>query len=287
MNDYDINRINVLKEVIATIYKTKLNNLHIYILQKDVNEYLTLLLSNKDKFNYPQATLLYVDPYDFGTVHIPTLKRFCRQYYCELLFNLFTSDWVRNRNNDLDDRIDKVIDNPYAHIDNKTALVNYIIDQLKVGKMQYSFNYEFHTETNTELYQIIFLTPKDKGLEVLKDALWDTFKGASYYRNPHKISEGQLSLFTPEIEEQVAKSTEEYIINCNVERARNIILSLPQKKHVSYKSIALPILEKTMLKSGHLRRYVFQAFIKEGLIIKLDENVRANNYSEDFYDIRG
>ena len=222
-------------------------------------------------------------------MHIPTLRTFCEKFYCELLFNLFTSDWVRNRNNELDSRIDKVIDNPKVKINNKTELVDYMLKQLKVGRMQYSFNYEFHTETNVELYQIMYLTPKDTGLEKLKDALWDTFKGASYYRNPRKKKENtnQLSLFTPEFEEQLEKSTEQYIISCNVEQAIKIIDSLSTKKHLSYNDLAIPILEKTMLKKSHLKTNLFEPLIKEGKLVKLNENVRKNNYTADFYDIKG
>ncbi len=287
LNDIDAKRIEVLKEVINIVYKTKLPNLKIFISQKDVNGYLSILLQNKERFSYPQTTLLYVDPYDFGTVHIPTLKKFCQQYYCELLFNLFTSDWVRNRNNDMDTRIDNVIDNPNANINNKNELVNYIITQLKTGKMKYSFNYEFHTETNTELYQIIYITPKDKGLEVLKDALWTTFNGASYYRNPRKIDTNQLSFFTPIMEEQFAKDNEAYIISCNAESAKKIILGLPNKNHVSYQDIALPILEKTMLRKSHLKKHVFEALIEDGILVKLNDGVRKSNYTSDYYDIKG
>lgn len=288
LNDYSSQRIAIIKEVVAKIYKTKLPNLHIYYSEEDVNDYLSSLIKS-NKFNYPQATLLYVDPYDFGTVHIPTLRKFCAQYYCELLFNLFTSDWVRNRNNEMDSRIDKVIDNPAAVISNKQDLVDYIFDQLKVGRMQYGFNYEFHTETNVELYQIIYLTPNDAGLEKLKDALWDTFKGATYYRNPSKkkIDENQLSFFTSEMEEQLAKDAEDNIIKYNVDIARKIVCSLPHKKHVSFKDIANPVLERTMLKKGHLQKHLFKVLIAEGVIIKLNEVARKNNYTSDFYDIKG
>ena len=139
----------------------------------------------------------------------------------------------------------------------------------------------------TELYQIIYFTPKDKGLGVLKEALWATFNGAAYYRNPRKVSANQLSLITAEMEEKIALDTEQYIISCNVEEARRIILSLPQKTHLAYKDIALPILERTMLKNGHLKKHIFQAFIKEGIVRKLNEHVRKNNFIDDFYDIIG
>lgn len=287
-NDVDAKRITVLKDVIKHIYVKNLPNLNIYICNKDVNIYLQNLTKDSKRFQYKQAILLFVDPYDFGTVHIPTLRGFCEKYYCELLFNLFTSDWVRNRNNEVDSRIDAVIDDPHAVIRNKQELVDYIVFNLKVGHMRLGFNYEFRTETNTELYQIIYLTPKERGLEKLKDSLWETFRGASYYRNPSKKScPGQMSLLTPEIEEQLDRDYESHIITCNAELAKKIITSLQSKHHVSYENIAIPILEKTMLKKSHLIKHVFQPFITEGLLIKLNESVRKNNYTEDFYDIRG
>ena len=288
-NDYDEKRIAILQEIINIVYSKHLSNLHIYITNYDVNDYISILLKKKSRFEYSQTTLLFVDPYDFGTVHIPTLRRFCEQYYCELLFNLFTSDWVRNRNNELDRRIDKVIDDQNVHINNKNELVNYIVQQLKVGHMQYGFNYSFHTETNTELYQIMYFTPSEKGLEKLKDALWDTFQGAAYYRNPSRkrACENQLSFFTGEMEEEFAKSNIEYIISCNAEDAKKIILSLQRKKHVPYKDIALPILERTMLKKDHLIKHVFKPMIAEKIIIKLNDGVRQNTYTTDYYDIRG
>ena len=211
LNDKNQKRIEIMREVISKIIKKKPNNLHLYMNVDDVNFYIKKLINNDDKFIYPNATILYVDPYDFGTVHIPTLKKFCEKYYCELLFNLFTSDWVRNRNNELDKRIEKVIDDSSVILNNKQELVDYIIKQLKCGKMQYSFNYEFHTENNVELYQIIFFTPNKKGLEVLKDALWKVFNGRSYYKNAssRKYDSNQLSLFSEEDDKK-------FIINYNV-----------------------------------------------------------------------
>ena len=287
-NDVDTKRIAVLKEVIKRVYVTKLPNLKIYISNTDVNLYLQKLTQDPKRFQYKQAILLFVDPYDFGTVHIPTLKGFCEKYYCELLFNLFTSDWVRNRNNEFDQRIDAVIDDPHAVIRNKQELVDYIILKLKVGYMRLGFNYEFRTETNTELYQIIYLTPKERGLEKLKDSLWETFQGASYYRNPPKKScPSQLSLITPEMEEQLDRDQESYIISYNAELAKKIVVSLQTKDHVLYDNIATPILEKTMLKKSHLITHVFRPLITEGILIKLNEGVRTNNYTEDYYNIRG
>lgn len=282
LNDKDLQRTEIIKEVISKVIKQERKNLKLYINVDDVNEYIKKLISNNDKFIYPNATLLFVDPYDFGTVHIPTLKRFCEKYYCELLFNLFTSDWIRNRNNELDKRIEKIIDNPTVKINDKQELINYIISQLLVGKMKYSFNYEFHIETNVELYQIIFFTPNKKGLEVLKDCLWDVFSGKAYYRNPSKnlSNNMQISLFTEEDDKQ-------FIIKQNASIAKDLLINCSKKNHVSFEEIELLILSNTMLKESHLVEHLIKPLISQGIIVKLNENVRKSNYKNDFYNIVG
>lgn len=287
LNDYNNTRIEITKEVINKISTQIPLNLHVNYSVSDANDYLNNLYTNDEIFGYGKATILFVDPYDFGTIHIPTLKRLCSKHYFELLFNLFTSDWVRNKNNDLDNRIDKVIDNPDAVFYTKDELVWYIVDELKIGFMQHSFNYAFRIETNAELYQIVYLTPKLKGLEKLKESLWETFNGSSYYRNPAKVQVGQMSLFTPEIEEQLAQSTEAYIIQSNVDLAKDLLRWVPNKKHVSYAEIEQIILEGTMLKKTHLINHIIKPFMKEGILIKLNEGVIKSNYTADYYDIKG
>lgn len=287
LNDYKSKRIEIIKEVINKIAEQYPSNLKVHYNVSDANDYLNQLDTNSEIFGYGKATLLFVDPYDFGTIHIPTLKRLCSRHYFELLFNLFTSDWVRNKNNELDSRIDKVIDNPEAVFYTKDELVWYIVDELKVGYMKHSFNYAFHIETNAELYQIVYLTPNIRGLEKLKETLWETFNGTSYYRNPAKEQVGQMSLFTPEIEEQLAESTEAYIIQSNVDLVKDLLHWVPNKKHVSYIEIEQIILEGTMLKKTHLINHIFKPFINEGILIKLNEGVIRSNYTADFYDIKG
>ena len=72
-----------------------------------------------------------------------------------------------------------------------------------------------------------------------------------------------------------------------MEQAIKINDSLSTKKHLSYNDLAIPILEKTMLKKSHLKTNLFEPLIKEGKLVKLNENVRKNNYTADFYDIKG
>ncbi|MDD2445630.1 MAG: three-Cys-motif partner protein TcmP [Clostridia bacterium] len=280
LNDIDKERTEICKQVCENLYEEIPENLHLYMNSDDVNDYIYKLINNDYLFNFSSITILYVDPYDFGTVKIPVLKAFANKYYCEILFNLFTSDWVRNRNNDYDKRIENIIGNSEVKINNKQELVNYIINELKVHKMKYSFNYEFHTQTNVELYQIIYFTPSELGLEKLKDALWATFKGKTFYKNKNNNinNGGQLSFLTDEMDEQM-------IIDYNVNMAKNVISRNLQGKHKSYNEIVYLILSKTMLCKRHLIKNFFQPLINQGKIIKLNENTRKNNYSCDFYDI--
>ena len=67
----------------------------------DVNDYLEYLIKNQmydgsHIFGYGYATVIYVDPYNLGTVQIPKLKKLLSQHYCELIFNFFISDFRRN-----------------------------------------------------------------------------------------------------------------------------------------------------------------------------------------------
>lgn len=97
LNDYDQDKIMVLKKLISN-YNTP-NNLRINITDKDVVKYLTLLIE-KNIFSNSCFTLLYTDPYNFGIPNLlTTIKTFIDKFYCELLFNYFSSDVTRNKNN--------------------------------------------------------------------------------------------------------------------------------------------------------------------------------------------
>ena len=61
----------------------------------DVNDFLQKVAEPTDRlhdelFSYGNCSLIYVDPYNFGTVQISRLHAILRSNYCELLFNLFT-----------------------------------------------------------------------------------------------------------------------------------------------------------------------------------------------------
>ena len=97
-----------------------------------------------------------------------------QKHYCELLFNFFISDYVRNIHQDAG-RIAKCLGG--ERIETKDDLITYMRKQLRVGHIKHLFSYQFRTEKNVELYQIVFATPSSRGLEKLKEALWKVFKG--------------------------------------------------------------------------------------------------------------
>ena len=131
-------------------------------------------------FAYGKCNLIYVDPYNFGTVQISKLHAILENNYCELLFNLFTSDYVRNIAKDTG-RIQKCLGGFKPAT--KDEFINCVTKELHVGHVKFTFSYSFHTMKNVELYQILYATPSIRGLEVLKDSLWDVFGGEEFHRN--------------------------------------------------------------------------------------------------------
>ena len=187
-NDNDPEKIETLKRVLDFFPENP--QILVSIKQVDVNEYLDMLHRDSDLakriFKYGAATILYVDPYDFGTVEIPKVSAVLQNRYCELLFNFFISDYVRNIHQDAG-RIARCLGG--QKIETKDDLIAYMRKQLRVGYVKYLFAYQFRTEKNVELYQIVFATPNPKGLEKLKEVLWNVFNGAEFHRN--RIDSGQ------------------------------------------------------------------------------------------------
>lgn len=278
INDVSQDRLNVFTKLVEIVFGDRLpNNIVLYKNNNDVNDYLNILTTNDNLFTYPNATLLYVDPYDFRTVHIPTLRRFAEKYYCEIIFNVFTSDFVRNK---MDKGIKAAIDDDKVDINTKEELVDYITSQLKVNRMKYTFQYEFRISTNVELYQIMFLTPSPKGLDELKNALWDTFKGSLFHRN-HKQENNnniQMSLFSEK--DDIQERLKGY-----VNEAKNYLKLNYKDKILSYEDICDIILPIRMLKSTHIVNELIKPSIATGEIQKLNRTANKSNYKKDLYKI--
>lgn len=273
LNDIDSDKIDILKSVITKLRK-KLPNFLIYISNKDVNEYLEQINNSTSVFGYGKSVVLYVDPYDFGAVHIPKVSAILKKHYCELIFNFFISDYTRNWNTDKD-RIAACLGG--QSIDTKEQLIEYMEKQFKVGKIKLGFSYQFKIITNIELYQIMFFTPNKRGLEVLKEALWKVFNGKFYHRNRSAFEESQMSLFTVQDERQ-------WLLEMHATDARNLLMSQTGKT-MTYQEIELLLIEKSMLMESQIIKNVLDPLIEAGSIKKLNLAPTKRNYKKDSYEI--
>lgn len=279
LNDINSKRIDNFNKIYQKhIVPQKSLNLLVYLKDKDVNDYLDMIIASSQNkqglFAYGKCNLIYVDPYNFGTVQISKLHNILEKNYCELLFNLFTSDYVRNIAKDTG-RIQKCLGGFKPAT--KDEFINYVVNELRVGHIQYTFAYSFHTVKNVELYQILYATPNIRGLEVLKDSLWDVFDGEEFHRNhAPKISDvEQISMFDDEDPKE--QRLREY-----AQEARRIICEEFKGQIVEYAVIEQKFLEETMLKDSQIIEPVLKPLIDEEKIRKCN-NVRKTNFKKDSY----
>lgn len=277
LNDINEDRIKTFKAIINRNVKRN-SNLILKWANVDVNILLDNLAGNakleNQMFSYGKCTLLYVDPYNFGTVEISKLHNILQKHYCELLFNLFTSDFVRNVDKD-SGRIQKCLGGYKPKT--KDEFITYVVNQLRTGKIQYIFSYSFHTMRNVELYQILYATPNIRGLEVLKESLWDVFDGEEFHRNSPYDNQNieQLSMFTPQENKRI--KLDEY-----AEEAKKIVRTAFTGMTVTYESIERKILEETMLTATQIIDPVLKPLIAEGKLQKCG-NAGKRNYKGDNY----
>lgn len=273
LNDLREDRIkNFISVIDGTIKKSK--NLRIFTAHADVNDILDDIANatsfHRELFKYGSCSLLYVDPYSFGTVQIPKLHNILKDNYCELLFNFFTSDFNRNKNQD-HGRLRRCLGD--LNPKDRKQVVDDVVKVLKVGKIKYVYLYSFRTITNAELYQILYATPSLKGLKVLKESIWDVFNGEEYHRN--HCDNGQLSMFTTE--DIKALNLQEY-----ASEAQNIIYEAFKGKTVSYSKIEEKILVETMLKDSQIIKHVLKPMITDGKLEKHNDAGKAN-FTKDNY----
>lgn len=273
VNDNDSERIEILTKVACKIRSLHLgvNNVHLITRGCDVNVYLSQNnLFDKHIGQYNASTVLYVDPYNLSSVQFDRIKGFIKRYYSELIYNLFTSDFVRNG----EDVLKKCLGD--IKIDGKKNLMDYIENELKAtGKIKYVFSYEFHISTGLELYRILFATPSLTGLEKLKDALWDTFRGKQFHRN---FEENQISLFSPTQEEND-------MLNIHAQDAQELLTKEMIGKTVNYTRIEAFLIERTMLKGTQCITHVIKPLLEKGVITKQNMYGKSN-YKKDLYCFR-
>lgn len=270
LNDIESDSISCTKRIIQYLSNDSVTNLKVHTDNLDVNVYLERLAADNIIFSYGKTVVLYIDPYDFGTVNIPIVSKVLKNNYCEVIFNFFISDYVRNIKKD-SNRIGKCINN--EKVETKEDIINYMRKSLSVGKIKYFFAYQFKTITNVELYQIIFVSPNIKGLEKLKEVLWRVFDGKEFYRNQEETA--QMSLFTEEDETQMRLDSYAY-------EAKELLYQSMAEKEMSYEEIEALLIENTMLMQSHIINNVLKPLINEGKIKKMG-HVSTRNYKADTY----
>jgi three-Cys-motif partner protein len=270
LNDYDKRRIAVCKQIANCLLgEDAPSNLKIYYSGQDVNDYLASLNGNNGIFCFGSSVVLFVDPYDLRTVDIGLLSDLVKQFYCEVIFNFFISDYVRNVS---DEAILKRLGK--SELNGRDEAIEAVQDSLKVGRAKYAFTYGFRNSKNAELYQIVFTTPSPKGLEKLKEALWATFDGKEYHRNSEE-NPVQLSLLPADfdIDQRLANYSH---------AAQALIMERFQGQIVPYDTIKDFLIENTMLQPTQLIKHVLEPLVAAGAVKKMG-NARTNNYKRDEY----
>lgn len=284
LNDYDVNRINVIKKICNILNFKNYSNLNIYFSNNDVNTYLKMQRNNvlffgNNGYKKLSSTILFVDPYCFGEVKIKNIIDFTSTFYSELIFNYFNSDYRRNiDNNSTPAKRQKIIESMegiegYSSNMNEKQVEDLIKQSIKGKFIKHSFSYPFRIKTNVELYHIIYATPNPKGLIKIKDSLWTVFNGDSFFKNG--ITGDQLSLFGK-------NEFKEMNVQNFSREAQELLVAKYSNKTVDYQTICEFVLEYTMLKDSHIINYLLKPLVEQGKIIK-NNTKGTRDYKNDFY----
>lgn len=280
LNDIDKGRIActewLYKRIIEENGRESMSRIHAHFSCMDVNKYLSdnpqIPMSSKSR-----AQVIWLDPYNFGTIRIGNILKFLNNRYCELFYNVFTSDFQRNyiTGNIPAERVEVDVNS----ISNAEGLMQWIQGILKeTEKMKYCFAYSFQNLKNVEMYEILFATPNIAGLKKFKETLFTVFEGHPIHSNRTQYSDLQPSLFGDDEEKRMyAEEAGKQAIDIFFEKFRNI--------EMSYKEIESFLLESTMLTDFHVIKYFLEPLIEEKRIEKENRVKCRRNYKKDYYKI--
>ena len=123
----------------------------------------------------------------------------------------------------------------------------------------------------------MFFTPNIKGLEKLKEALWDTFNGKDFHRNQTESTTQQMSIFT-EADEK------DWMIELHSATAKESLVEyFSGKGEIEYVTIESFIIENTMLNGNQILEHVLKPLIQGGKVKKMGYVSRSSNYKKDKY----
>ena len=152
-------------------------------------------------------TFAFVDPFGYSTASMSLTGRFLDFPRSEALFFLplsFIHRFVGRAGQEAaltalfdSDRWREAI--PLEGAERRTLLVRLFEERLmSQGQVKHVKSFELHTQDGND-YRLVFATGHDRGLELMKEAMWavDPFTGTSYVAHTET---GQMVLFGPQVD---------------------------------------------------------------------------------------
>ena len=276
INDYKKERIESSKWIFSKITEEKSDlKIHLHTYCMDVNEFLDSC-NNPVFGSFGTGTVLFVDPYNIKSVKLSSVIAFAQRFYCEVIYNVFTSDFTRNKKR-YHDEIYTLLGCPNS-INNEEQLISWLKTEFKSKcRMEFCFSYIFKNEQNSEMYQIFYATHSPKGLEKLKEVLIDVFGG--YPAHVNKRVPDQLSLFDEQ--DEIISFAEGYALE-----AQELFFNRFKGSVIPYQEMEQYLIEETMLSTNQILRTFLKPLLAEGKI-KKENRVSAQNFKADYYEITG
>lgn len=280
VNDICKNRVEHLRSCINKNSKN-LHNINIVYSNMDVNCFLEYYLSKYCKYNLSihSLTLLYVDPYNYGLVSNKLLINFIDGTYSELIFNYMVMDVKKNINNDTAKNkrwtIEKsykdldCVDN-YSDIEKKSELLmEKILERFKNTKYtKLNIPFEFRTYTNSIIYYLLFFAHNYEGLKLYRNAVWEVFKGDTYFMNTKEKT--QLCF---DLDENKEKNNQKI----HSATAIKLMKANYPKGFVTDKDFYTYIITKTPLREKDVLSHIIKPLLKNKIILKKELSNKLKN----------
>ena len=137
--------------------------------------------------------------------------------------------------------------------------------------INYSFAYRFKNKTNAELYYIVFFTPNKKGLELLKETIWNVFNGEDAFTKKVDYDKNMPKLF----------DTNPLLAETYGNNIKDKLLAFIGDKTFHYEILETYILEKSMLMEGQIIKYVIKPLIDSKQLIKITPQGKTQRNFKD------
>ena len=293
-NDYNQNRRDSMSAIFHLyedeLKKRGIRNIHLRMDCMNARDYLPFI-DQQYRFSHiktikDMALLLWVDPYHMIDEEIAwAVKKFLQNVYCEVIVNLFVSDYTRNVSNvscpEYGVKLRSFTKGFCGLKDEKQKgeiVRNAFISQMKKGtKIKYFYSFCVKPRTGGVLYYLVFLTPSLSGLEKVKDAACKVFKYHEYYCAGEKYPPDDWIYATGETPWDVAYY-----------KAREKVIELLKPfagNTVGYTFLEEIFLQETFLKKSEIIDNVLKPLMKSGMIVKLGRVKTSRDFTHDSYMI--